>query len=447
MTTQTIEDNVRRGCPLAAYQSEWRIDTAHGNDRDDGSASHPIQTIAQLVYRLSWGGVIRPQTSIAVVVSGTIPVTDPLRLPLEASASGSFVLRGERTVVGSGFISDFVPRSTIARHGITLTDIEQDFSTLVDKLIVITASDTPAHVGAAARILATAGPHACHTTTFSFFDPATTAFAGATEVVPSIGDAYGVYSLPRIESDIRIDLDGPVLNIAGLGKTVIADFDIATSQIGRSSIAVIDGGNDRLVIQNCIQSNGTTIKANECVFVNHYCLSGQVIVDDGISTQFYGGGSKVNQNWSSGVTYLRLGFVMQGALLNLFSSASLQIQDFMSFDWPEMALRLNEGSSVLNFGTWSGSSAAPGSYPLQIRGGSYTCHDGAVVNNPIHGALGTDFNLNGFASGPAYARISQWWTADRDYTWSNLDAAVAAGGFDRAATDPQNGSASIHVNR
>lgn len=435
----------------ATSSYHWRTQTdyqisATGNDDATGLPGQPIATVAEWLRRVQTNGAIRVAPNVIMTVQhldATIPLSDPLIFKVEMQPTSMFIFKGTRVQIASGTITGFTPRSNATKTPISLTDAAQDFSLLLNRTIVITASANPANVGAAATILTNTGAPTCRTSSFVKFNPLTDQFGTGTEVVPLVGDSYAVYSITQIQSDFAIEIAGPSISQIAMGKSVFSDFMIATSQVARSSSPRFYG-NGTCIVQNVIvNTSGGLTFANSGSTINCHWQTGGLFALISGTVNLYGGSTIVSFTIGQGKFFVRLGFITQGVRTVLADVSYWGIDDMMSFDWTTQAI-LVDGvrASLDNFlNSWSGISAAGGSYPLHIRDGVVAYSVSAATKFIISGAAANDFQINANATGPAFDRATSTYTALRSYTWALLDTTVAGGGFGGSAMDPANGSA------
>jgi hypothetical protein len=179
------------GNRFAVSQAAWQINSTAADNEGAGTLADPLKTDVEIQRR--WG----PAPTIA---SSQITIT---------YAQSPTVLTNFNFTVGLDGSVTFLGTRTVAKPAVTLTAVTtQNRATQtpwsitgatlgaadVGKLVIITASGTPANVGAYARILKDNGGGSVRVSTFGTFSIA----ASFTGITPAVGDVVDVVSLTTL---------------------------------------------------------------------------------------------------------------------------------------------------------------------------------------------------------------------------------------------------------
>lgn len=174
------------------------INPAAANNRADGSSlANAWRDAEELTRRLGRGTAWFRQPT-TVTIHGALSAGDYLNVQAAVGAAGNLKLLGNRgAAVASGTFSaktDFV----VASQAQQVTG--PGLGSHVGKQIIITASGTPSHVNAVARIAKSVSGDNVRTTPFAV--PTTNGTLpsnGVTSaILPSVGDTFAVYALPTV---------------------------------------------------------------------------------------------------------------------------------------------------------------------------------------------------------------------------------------------------------
>jgi hypothetical protein len=174
--------------PEWLQQASWFVSTA-GNDENDGNtALTPVKTDVEIGRR--WGVGKRAQISVPVTITYAQSPTTQSNLLFEMLATGSLTFVGTPTVTKTGTVLTAVTvqnRATPVRWAIAAGAILD--ATDLGKIYVITASGTPANVGAYALAMKDNGANVITVSPFGTYDNATGVF---TAITPGVGDTIEV---------------------------------------------------------------------------------------------------------------------------------------------------------------------------------------------------------------------------------------------------------------
>ncbi len=397
------------------------ISGTSGYDTGSGTARDPIMTWLEFIRRFG----ARPVFAHDVDIYLDENLTDALVIDFTILPTAKVRILGKRTVVATGTFSAVVARALASNLSVDVTDPNVSWAAHVGKLIV-TGS------GLSSFIAKDLGGHTARC--FSFVtDQSASQFGTATEGSPVAGDFYTIYDVVDV-GDALIQTHGPAVNEAGKGKFIVDGVSFNPSATGRSPTVHLACDMTGSFFNNCRFVRSTAIFGRVTSFNNcgFFAPSGGVTVSAS-AVNFYGGGSLVPVNIATGRAYFRLGFLLQSAMLLVYSTWSVAlIDDMMSFDWTGEAARVQDGAHLNNFlNGWGGSSVVAGSYPIRIRGGyvSYQLAGSCAAKFPIVGQASYQFTINGTTSGPAYDPATNAFTAARNYTFALMDTPVVSGGF------------------
>jgi hypothetical protein len=174
--------------PTWREQTAWFVSTAGSNENDGLTVGTPVRTDFEIQRR--WG--VQPRFVVPVSITYAETPVAPTTLFFEIGPGGSLTLIGTPTVTKTGTVLTAVQtqvRTAGAELGWAITGTGLGASD-VGKLAVITASGTPANVGAYARILKDETGGKVRVSPFGTYSSAT--FSGFTQVTPQVGDTIEV---------------------------------------------------------------------------------------------------------------------------------------------------------------------------------------------------------------------------------------------------------------
>lgn len=436
-------------------QTTWYIDPSSGNDENTGlSSGTAIKTFAELTRRLGIYAVIH--IPIIIYVLGNLPANDPLFWRPTIGPSGGLIIEGTLTQVSTGTFTAVTARNRATNTCVMVEDTAHAASWAADvsRLLKITASVSPASVGASSVIAKDLGTYQARVAA-----PRTVAFVGPsptiTEVVPQVGDSYALYDRTQIAvTDITISMTSGVILSTPTNAVVIKNFHFINGT--QSHQLVLNAGATALSIIDC--RNSRQINVSGVNLINQaFDGSSGVSVVRGQANQFgnywvtINGGVSILRSVNVGGTRLQGGFFVQGPApgSTLFAGFGMvgRIEDAGVMDWSGAALRISHGASV-ETGQYNipgylwGSSATASTFGVHIESGKFFVNSPAAIT--VAGTLTAtqDFRVASRVTLPAvdYAVNPPVLTTVRNCTWTNLALSVAAGGFGGSAIDPASGS-------
>jgi len=443
-----------------ATQAVWYIDPVLGVDSNTGLASTTaLKTWSEYVRRVGVAPYIRNRVDIYLL--GDMPSTDPVVLRPVLHPNGFLYIHGTKTVVATGVLTAVTARAVATNTSLSGADTTTPtvWTSHVGRLVEITASGTPARVGAAWWVAKDLGANTARFTTAATEILETSGTPSLTEVTPAAGDVFAIYTLSKIAQFDIIATHGRSLT-AGLSRVIIEYVNIidetGLSKQSNCSSVVYTGA--RVWMSRC--GFGTVMFLTNIIC--HNSLFGAASnpqfgssASSGYSTTTIVAGGSITIFTVALFTKLRL---LAGALFQstgLFTIASpvgvLEVQDAGWMDWGAgPAMRIIAGATlylgVVNGGVgrlW-GTSAVAGTYAVQVHSGKLVLGTAGGTAPTIAGALTAtqDFRVRGQVAGPAFDTTTNLWTipgVNRAYTWANLALAVAAVGFGGNAVDPTSG--------
>jgi len=175
--------------PEWLQQAAWFIDTAGNNENDGSSALTALQTDVEIQRR--WGLGMRARLPGPVTITYAQSPITTTNYYVELVVGAQLVLVGTPTVSKAGTVLTAVQvqvRTAGAELGWAITAPGLD-ATDVGKIAVITASGTPANIGAYAGIVKDEGGGKLRVVPFGKFAFSTTFF---TQVTPLVGDTIEI---------------------------------------------------------------------------------------------------------------------------------------------------------------------------------------------------------------------------------------------------------------
>ena len=218
-------------------QTAWFIDSTAANNEGDGSGGSPLQSDVELGRRWGQGPVFTSPITVTYLQS---PTTLTNLNPI-CGDGGSVTFLGTRTVDKTVVLTAITTqnRGTNVRWGITSATLG---AADVNKICIITASGTPANVGAYARILKDNGGGNVTTSPFGTFS-VTTPFG---QVTPQVGDTVQVVTLTTLTLG----------NIDIKGNSQTAPQDVPVRQAVIFDSLLINGGAS---LRGRLKTRGTTV--------------------------------------------------------------------------------------------------------------------------------------------------------------------------------------------
>ncbi len=435
-------------------QSNWYINSVSGNDENDGYTSlTPIKTWSEYTRRVG----INPEISnrVDIYILEDMPSTDPVILRPQIVLNGILYIHGTKTQVGAGVITGIITRNTATNTPLQITDTSMVWTSHVERFVEITGSSTPSHIGCGLWIDKDLGSNTARaTTSISFNDPAASTTVLLSEISPSVGDTYSVYTLSKIAI---LDIRSEILNQLSKGRIIIDYIELNdASGLERSILSATGPLNGRIYpIRSKFYTNITleNITVGNCMGGNGGFYS---FKSSGATVTFNGGGLRPAFNMSfTGRVILNNGFLISNpsnAVLTVPGTySSLEINDAGVFDWIGSAFRISGGCIFLSLpggnglGKLWGSSSVLGAFAIDIRSGKFITNisgnSGFTISSPV--STGYDFKVRGATSGPAWDVITNTYTSNRAYTIALLKqvvGGVGGVGFDGNAIDPASGS-------
>jgi len=458
LTARRVADAINVADP--AVQATWYIDPTAGSDAGAGdSAAAALRTWAEFVRRVGVAPYIKSRVDVYLL--GNIPVADPVFLRPIVQGSGMLFIHGTKTLVTAGVLTAVTARVVATNTPLSGADTTTPtvWAAHVGRLVEITASGTPARVGAAWWVAKDLGANTARFSTAVTQVVETGTAPSSTEVTPGVGDVFAVYTLSKIGILDILATHGT--SLVTLTSRVIVEYANVvddTAALKQSQLGATTYSTTRVSASRCLFSYrmfATNVSLQNCwydtaaiaVFGNSTSAS------NGSAIMAAGGCAASSVQGIFGRLQLQSGALFQGtaSITVVSKQGTLEIQDGGFMDWtagPAISIRA-EGVvylGVVNGGVgrlW-GTSAVAGTYAVQIHSGKLVLGTAGGTAPTLAGALTAtqDFRVRGLVAGPAFDTTTNAWTSvgtNRNYTWANLALAVAASGFGGNAMDPTSG--------
>jgi hypothetical protein len=213
--------------PAWRLQAAWFVSTAGSNENDGLTSLTPVKTDAEIARR--WGA--RAELAQPTVVTYLNSATTPCNLRAQIMAGGSLTLTGVKSTAKTGLFSAVTSITNSNPWRVTGTGLG---AADIGKIIQITASTTPNHIGAYAVVLKDLGSGQVATSGFGFPTIAGNPFM---VIVPSVGDSFEVIDLPTVPlGDLQVSVGSSLAPVASpLQNAFVIDLIAlaCTAQKGR----------------------------------------------------------------------------------------------------------------------------------------------------------------------------------------------------------------------
>jgi hypothetical protein len=374
-----------RDASVLSVSEDWYINPSTGSDiTGDGSASRPFKTHHQLETviglrerRIVDSGSTSGAPSILTInIANSLVAGDSINCDLGVGYNGVIKYVGTRTPLlpGSG-LSTFT--SVTAKNPATqtpslITDTTvATFTPYIGKLIVITNSATPGHIGAQSWVAKAPGANQARTGTWLVPDPVYN-YTNGTEITPSTGDTYAIYDIPACPVG-EMNFFSATNNIpSGPGNLTTAYVDISNINFSGAFVSGCIGTKADLIIYTtgCTYDSillGNLWMSNNPQLLNQCQLQGGIFTG-GITRL---GGSVVYQTMFQRTTF-DMDHMAQGTYIAFVSGATIYIPKACAFDSTGFGIGLDQGGII---GTGTGVSLwGSGNATVGIR-----CSAGASV--------------------------------------------------------------------
>lgn len=211
-------------------QTAWFVNTS-GDDENDGlTAATPVATDAEIQRR--WGVGIRARISTPITVTYAQSPNGTTNFYAEFTATGSLTLVGTPTVTKAGTVISAVQtqvRTAGSELGWAITGTGLG-ATEVGKIAVITASGTPANVGAYAAVLKDETGGKVRVSPFLTFTLASSGLSAA--VTPLVGDVIEIRDMSSTTLTIG------TVEVHSMADTTINGSSFPTSWLMFDSVRV-----------------------------------------------------------------------------------------------------------------------------------------------------------------------------------------------------------------
>jgi len=427
-------------------QSIWHIDPANAgaSNQNTGLAGSPLAAIEEYTRRV--GSAPRVDAQVDIFIDSDTPAGDNLVISPNVQPNGFWFLHGGFVQTGAGQLTASRGRVIATNTPVGVTDAAQNWTLRTDEIFVDTTAG--ANLNAMAWIVKDEGGGVGRLTSVVQVD-ATAQFlqTAATEITPGAVDTYTINRLVKISGDISITPTGPFSFTASKGRVVIDKVHFTPSTAGRTPFIVILANGPQMALTTCRFGSTTLFGAGGLLLNVVNCYSTVAWNPNSNSRgNVVAGGIRAATYFCEGNWTLKGGFLLQGAsTFNGLYATPIAFTDAAIFDWTGAAVTLDFGSVAQIANLW-GTSAVAGSFVFNVRRGFVEYEVSAAVALPIAGAVAT-FTINGRTTGPAVdfaAGPPVAFTANRAYTFANLDATVAAGGFGGGVVEPSS-ACSIHL--
>lgn len=414
-------------------QTTWYINAGSGNDENDGSSGSPIKTFAEFQRRT--GFFTKVDTTVTINIADAT-FSEDIIVDTAFGTNGKIIIQGTTTTVSSSTFTGVTARSGNQPLEVTGAGLDG----YVGKMIIHTST------GATAHIVKSLGTNSVRLTPFLTTNTTTLPVNG-TLVTPSSGDAYQVVTITKLTGTISAKTFGSAIT-SGKQALVFKNVEISASSgsIGCSFV----GTTSRIVIADGQITNTTPAISGT------FCYS--VLFGSSIFPAILGAGSGITALHAGGTlstllifgwqsNFLRQGFLAQGCqLARIFGE--VQILDAMCMDWGSdysAAVFITDNGTLRVYSGFTGSSAVAGTYGIRCSSGLIENIGGSAWATAITvaGALGDIFYLNDQSSGPAFDPSAGTFSANRNYSFANLDATYASGGFGGNVTSYFGNSAAV----
>jgi len=228
-------------------QAAWFVNSATGNDANDGStALTPLLTIGELNRRFMGRTFSPALTSITVTLAGTFPTQDLVLFANWSCAGTAFTgggqmnIQGTMTQVGAGTITGYTAENAATGTRTQLVDAAQNFGPHVNRRIRMTSGT---NAGAVTFITSSPGATTANVGTFQLIAPVV--FAGSvSNVNPAIGDSYVIETFDTQLQAFNVQILGNCIyrlrdvSIGSAANTIIPHSYMLG---GRASVAQVFG--------------------------------------------------------------------------------------------------------------------------------------------------------------------------------------------------------------
>jgi hypothetical protein len=290
--------------PEWRQQAAWFVDTA-GNDENDGtSALTPLQTDTEIGRR--WG--VGAQLSIPVTVTYANAPANETNYDVQILSGGSLTVQGTLTDTKTGIVLTAVQvqvRTAGSELGWAITGPTLGAAD-VGQLAIITASGTPANVGAYARILKDEGGGKVRVSPFGTF--AASDSAPFVQITPLVGDTIKVSTPMTLKAGRLYIASGTRSATQATPSRQCAIFDSMIIDGGTPALdGVVESGGVTIFYARTILQNLTLVGFTSGTGLQRLCGGGwnSLIVNSGTLRIFQAGGTgSLTVNWAGLITLL-----------------------------------------------------------------------------------------------------------------------------------------------
>jgi hypothetical protein len=416
--------------PTSLDQAVWHINALTGSDSNTGlTAGTALRTHAEFERRIGhWNTLTAPV--IDVFIDSDLPATDPINLILVMRAGGQQInYHGSRTTTRSGTITGLTTLNRATNTPWAITDGAVDWTPDVGSRGRLVASGALFWV---ARATAPGTARISNPATFPQF-AANAEQLDVTPVTPVLGEAYVIESLRRAYYGcVAVNSQN---NDTGAGVSTVQFLDFDWQKPANSAV-------DAQMVPNTISGIfSPTVIYNGCKFnPDMGLLFGQIftMICHYAGLIGFGGSAQVELeaclafgqiivHRSGANCFIDYDFLLQGARLTIRGTAWPRIGTLGVFDSPSDGIRCQQGATLNNKNSESGTNQLYGSgnagFGYNGQSGSQLFYDASAPVPSITGTSG-DFTLGGLVTFQSYDVGTGSYNPSQPSTWANLAAAT-----------------------